>query len=61
MLSVSGLMEPLPRLYLPTTIDNIRHFSTPVSMASKYQSSRISAAFKTQNDRFVCLNPCLFV
>ncbi|XP_063673992.1 GREB1-like protein isoform X2 [Bolinopsis microptera] len=34
MLSVSGFMEPLPRLYLPTTIDNIRHFSTPVSMAN---------------------------
>ena len=31
-------MEPLPRLYLPTTIDNIRHFSTPVSMASEYQN-----------------------
>lgn len=35
MLSVTGLMEPLPRLYLPTTIDNIRHLSaSAVSMAN---------------------------
>jgi len=36
MLSVSGFMEPLPRLYLPTTIENIRHYSSAISMASKF-------------------------
>lgn len=37
MLSVTGLMEPLPRLFLPSTID--RHFSTPTSMSSKYRDT----------------------
>ena len=36
MLSVSGLMEP--RLYLPQTIESIRHFPP---MASKYGRARL--------------------